>query len=75
MPENLLFKHNFVSDNSRDYLLARAALTVKLFLPFALLAAKTLLPFGVDILSRKPCLFLLFLSDGWNVLLLIVVYL
>ena len=71
MPENVLFKHNFVSDNSRDYLLARAALTVKLFLPLALLAAKTLLPFGVDILSRKPCLFLLFLSDGWNVLLLI----
>ncbi|MBB5332856.1 hypothetical protein HNP69_000975 [Chryseobacterium koreense] len=25
----------------------------------------------MDILSRKPCLFLLFLSDGWNVLLLI----
>ena len=55
----------------RNYLLARDALTVKLFLPFALLAANTRLPFGVDILSRKPCLFLLFLSDGWNVLLLI----
>lgn len=54
-----------------NYLFAREALTVKLFLPFALLAAKTLLPFGVDILSLKPCLFLLFLSDGWNVLLLI----
>lgn len=47
-----------------DYLLARAALTVKLFLPLALLAASTLLPLGVDILSRKPCLFLFFLSDG-----------
>ena len=55
----------------RYYLLARAALTVKLFLPLALLAARTLLPFGVDILSLKPCLFLFFLSDGWNVLLLI----
>lgn len=54
-----------------NYLFALEALTVKLFLPFALLAAKTLLPFGVDILSLKPCLFLLFLSDGWNVLLLI----
>lgn len=56
----------------KNYLLARTALTVKLFLPFALLAAKTLLPFGVDILSLKPCLFLFFLSDGWNVLLLIL---
>lgn len=55
----------------KNYLLARDALTVKLFLPLALLAAKTLLPFGVDILSLKPCLFLFFLSDGWNVLLLI----
>ena len=72
MPENLLFKHNFVSDNSRDYLLARAALTVKLFLPFALLAAKTLLPFGVDILSRKPCLFLLLRCDGWKVRFMIL---
>ena len=44
---------------------------LKLFLPFALLAARTLLPLGVDILSLKPCLFLLFLSDGWKVLLLI----
>lgn len=67
----MYFPSMFLYDNSGDYLLARAALTVKLFLPFALLAAKTLLPFGVDILSRKPCLFLLFLSDGWNVLLLI----
>ncbi len=67
----MYFPSMFLYDNSGDYLLARAALTVKLFLPFALLAAKTLLPFGVDILSRKPCLFLLFRSDGWNVLLLI----
>ncbi len=63
-----------VYDNIRDYLLARTALTVKLFLPFALLAASTLRPFGVDILSRNPCLFLFFLSDGWNVLLLIAYY-
>ena len=70
MPEKILFKHDLYMI-IKNYLLARDALTVKLFLPFALLAAKTLLPFGVDILSRKPCLFLLFLSDGWNVLLLI----
>ena len=65
------FKHFLYMIIKENYLLARAALTVKLFLPFALLAANTRLPFGVDILSRKPCLFLLFLSDGWNVLLLI----
>jgi hypothetical protein len=38
--------------------------TESLFLPFALLAAITLLPEGVDILSLKPCLFTLFLLDG-----------
>lgn len=58
----------------KNYLLARKALTVKLFLPFALLAANTLLPFGVDILSLKPCLFLFFLSDGWNVLFITSIY-
>lgn len=72
MPEKILFKHSLYMI-TKNYLLARAALTVKLFLPFALLAAKTLLPFGVDILSLKPCLFLFFLSDGWNVLLLITI--
>jgi hypothetical protein len=38
--------------------------TVSFFLPLALLAARTLLPLGVDILSLKPCLFALFLLDG-----------
>jgi hypothetical protein len=38
--------------------------TVNFFLPFALREARTLLPFGVDILSLKPCLFALFLLDG-----------
>jgi hypothetical protein len=38
--------------------------TVRRVLPLALRAANTLRPFGVDILSRKPCLFLLFLFDG-----------
>lgn len=57
--------------SNNAYLFARYALTVRLFLPFALLAANTLLPLGVDILSLNPCLFLFFLSDGWNVLLLI----
>src|SRR5690606_22263913 len=45
--------------------------TVSLCLPFALLALKTLLPFAVAILSLKPCLFFLFLLEGWNVLFMI----
>jgi hypothetical protein len=42
--------------------------TVSFFLPLALRAARTLLPLGVDILSLKPCLFVLFFLDGWYVL-------
>lgn len=38
--------------------------TVNLCLPFALLDLITLLPLAVDILSLKPCLFLLFLREG-----------
>jgi len=38
--------------------------TDNLCLPFALLALITLLPLEVDILSLKPCLFLLFLREG-----------
>jgi hypothetical protein len=45
-----------------------SGVTVSFFLPFALREARTLLPFGVDILSLKPCLFALFLLDGWYVL-------
>lgn len=42
--------------------------TVSFFLPLALRAASTLRPLAVDIRLRKPCLFLLFRFDGWNVL-------
>ncbi len=45
--------------------------TVNFFLPRALRAAKTLRPLTVDILSLNPCLFFLFLTDGWNVLFMI----
>jgi len=38
--------------------------TESFFLPFALRALSTLLPLGVDILSRNPCLLILFLRDG-----------
>jgi hypothetical protein len=46
------------------YLYLGSEETVSFFLPFALRAASTLLPFGVDILSLKPCLLALFLLDG-----------
>ena len=49
--------------------------TVNLCLPLALRRARTFLPFAEAILSINPCLFLLFLFDGWNVLLLIALYL
>jgi hypothetical protein len=45
--------------------------TVSFFLPRALRAASTLRPFTVDILSLNPCLFFLFLTDGWKVLFMI----
>jgi hypothetical protein len=38
--------------------------TVSFFLPLALLEASTLRPFAEDILSRNPCLFLLFRFEG-----------
>jgi len=38
--------------------------TVSFFLPVALLFARTLRPLAVDILSRKPCLFFLFVFEG-----------
>ena len=52
-----------------DYFLWRGSSeTVSFLRPFARRAFKTLRPLAVDILSRKPCLFRLFLFDGWNVL-------
>ena len=41
--------------------------TLRLFLPFALLALITRLPPGVAILFRKPCFLVLFRLLGWNV--------
>ncbi len=52
--KNGLFRKNYF----------RSSETVNFFLPFALLLLRTLRPFTVDILSRKPCLFFLFLTDG-----------
>jgi hypothetical protein len=41
--------------------------TVSFFLPFFLREANTLRPLAEAIFSRKPCLFLRFLLDGWYV--------
>jgi hypothetical protein len=46
------------------YFLLISSDTVSFFLPLALLLAKTFLPLAVDILSLKPCLFLLLRTDG-----------
>jgi hypothetical protein len=50
--------------NSFYDLCLRSSDTLSFFLPFALLLASTALPLAVDILSLKPCLFLLFRFDG-----------
>ncbi len=57
-------RHPSVNINSIDYFSLSSGETVSFFLPFALRAARTLLPFGVDILSLNPCLFALFLLEG-----------
>jgi hypothetical protein len=50
------FDHYFLCRGSDE--------TETFFLPLARLAARTFLPLADDILSLKPCLFLLFLFDG-----------
>ena len=47
--------------------------TVSFARPFARRAANTRRPFFVAILSRKPCLFFLFLLEGWNVLFIVYI--
>ena len=48
----------------RIYLLFPSSDTLSFVRPLARRAARILRPLGVDILSLKPCLFLLFLCDG-----------
>ena len=63
--KGVLFRDTFYGLQAGKYYLSLISEeTVSLFLPFALRAESTLLPFGVDILSLKPCLFTLFLLDG-----------
>ena len=55
--------------DSESYLLWRGSSeTLSFFLPLARRALNTFRPSAVDILSLNPCLFLLFLFDGWKVL-------
>lgn len=58
----------------KDYFFFRvfSSETVSFFLPFLLRDANTLRPLAVAILSRNPCLFFLFLRDGWYVRFIIV---
>ncbi len=59
-------KIRFLNQNTNIYSLSNfSSETVSFFLPLALLAASTLRPLAVAILSLKPCLFFLFLFDGW----------
>ena len=55
------------SSNGKNYPLYSSE-TVNLALPLARREANTLRPLAVAILERKPCLFFLFLLEGWNVL-------
>jgi len=50
------------------YLFEYSLETESFLRPLARRADNTFRPLAVDILSRKPCLFFLFLFDGWNVL-------
>ncbi len=49
--------------------------TLNFFLPLARRDANTRRPLAVAILERNPCLFFLFLLDGWKVLFIIVIFL
>ena len=48
--------------------------TVSFFLPFLLRAANTLRPLAEAMRSRKPCLLVLFLREGWNVRFIVLSY-
>ena len=48
--------------------------TVSFFLPFLLREANTRRPLADAILSRKPCLFFLFLFEGWKVRTIVIYF-
>ncbi len=61
--KNKIFNRKFLAFEI-GYLTPFSSETVNLYLPRALLLANTRLPFLVDILDLKPCLFTLFLLEG-----------
>jgi hypothetical protein len=59
----------YIRFNTKNYTLCLGSSdTDNFFLPFALRADKILRPLADAILVRNPCLFFLFLLEGWNVL-------
>ena len=55
----------------KSYFPFRSSETVSFFLPRARLRVITALPFAVDILCLKPCLFVLLRLLGWYVLFML----
>ena len=55
----------------KNYFAWASSETVSFLRPFARRAASMRRPLGVDIRSRKPCLFRLFLCEGWKVLFMV----
>lgn len=62
--EDVLSSIDDIINIARSYFLIISSDTLSFFLHLALRRASTFLPLAVDILSLKPCLFLLFVFDG-----------
>jgi len=64
----------FGETNPKGYLLlgVPSSETVSFLRPFLLRAASTLRPLAEAMRSRKPCLLVLFLREGWNVRFIVV---
>lgn len=73
--QTLVFSLTMLLLNFNQALCFFSSETVSFHLPFALRLLNTRLPFGVSIRVRKPCLFLLFLFEGWYVLFMTLLYL
>ena len=72
--QNLMLTLQFALRSNYFFLPLYSADTVSFLRPFARRDANTRRPFFVAILSRKPCLFFLFLLEGWNVLFIVLYY-
>ena len=57
-----------------DYFQRVSSETVSFLRPLARRAASTLRPFAVAILSRKPCLLIFFLCEGWKVRFIVLYF-